>query len=234
MGPLVIMALSKILKSQKYSIRLLLIPETIGAIGYIKKNLKNLKKNLIAGFNLSCIGDKGPFTLISSKEGNTYADKIAKRVLEKTKNFKILSFLKRGSNERQFGCQNLNLPFITICRTRFGDFKEYHTSDDNLNLINDRNLNKSLKLILSIIHEIQKNKIFEKTINCEPFFTKNNLVRSTRGKYNNFETDLSNLAAYTDRNYDEYELSKLLNISKKEVKNKLSILKRNKLIKEFF
>ena len=44
------------------------------------KNLKkriNLKKNLIAGFNLSCIGDKGPFTLISSKEGNTYADKIA-------------------------------------------------------------------------------------------------------------------------------------------------------------
>ena len=97
-----------------------------------------------------------------------------------------------------------------------------------------RNLNKSLKLILSIIHEIQKNKIFEKTINCEPFFTKYNLVRSTRGKYNNFETDLSNLAAYTDRNYDEYELSKLLNISKKEVKNKLSILKRNKLIKEFF
>ena len=63
---------------------------------------------------------------------------------------------------------------------------------------------------------------------------KYNLVRSTRGKYNNFETDLSNLAAYTDRNYDEYELSKLLNISKKEVKNKLSILKRNKLIKEFF
>ena len=47
-----------------------------------------------------------------------------------------------------------------------------------------------------------------------PSFTKYNLVRSTRGKYNNFETDLSNLAAYTDRNYDEYELSKLLNISK--------------------
>ena len=54
----------------------------------------------------------------------------------------------------------LKFTFITICRTRFGDFKEYHTSDDNLNLINDRNLNKSLKLILSIIHEIQ-NKIFE-------------------------------------------------------------------------
>ena len=37
-GPLVVMALSKILKPQKYSVRLLLIPETIGAIAYIRKN----------------------------------------------------------------------------------------------------------------------------------------------------------------------------------------------------
>ena len=233
-GPLIIMALSKILKAQKYSVRLLLIPETIGAIAYIKKNIKNLEKNLVAGFNLTCVGDKGPFTLISSKEGNSYADKIAKRVLKKTKNYKVLSFLKRGSNERQFGCQNLNLPFVTICRSRFEDFKEYHTSDDNLNLINEQNLKKTLKLLISIIKEIQQNTIFEKTLKCEPFFTKYNLVRSTRGKYNSFETDLSNLAAYTDKNYDEYELSKLLKKSKKEIKKKLSILREKKIIKEFF
>ena len=36
-GPLVIMALSKIIKPKKYSIRLILIPETIGALAYIKK-----------------------------------------------------------------------------------------------------------------------------------------------------------------------------------------------------
>ncbi len=233
-GPLIIMALSKILKAQKYSVRLLLIPETIGAIAYIKKNIKNLEKNLVAGFNLTCVGDKGPFTLISSKEGNSYADKIAKRVLKKTKNYKVLSFLKRGSNERQFGCQNLNLPFVTICRSRFEDFKEYHTSDDNLNLINEQNLKKTLKLLISMIKEIQQNTIFEKTLKCEPFFTKYNLVRSTRGKYNSFETDLSNLAAYTDKNYDEYELSKLLKKSKKEIKKKLSILRDKKIIKEFF
>ena len=193
-----------------------------------------MEKNLVAGFNLTCVGDKGPFTLISSKEGNSYADKIAKRVLKKTKNYKVLSFLKRGSNERQFGCQNLNLPFVTICRSRFEDFKEYHTSDDNLSLINEQNLKKTLKLLISMIKEIQQNTIFEKTLKCEPFFTKYNLVRSTRGKYNSFETDLSNLAAYTDKNYDEYELSKLLKKSKKEIKKKLSILRDKKIIKEFF
>ena len=213
-GPLIIMALSKILKPQKYSVRLLLIPETIGAIAYIKKNYQKLKKNLIAGFNLSCVGDKGPFTLISSKEGNTYADKIAKRVLSKTNNFKIETFLKRGSNERQFGCQNLNLPFVTICRTRFGDYKEYHTSDDNLKIISENNLRATLKQILLMIQEIQKNNIFVKNINCEPFFSKYNLVRSTRKTANQFERDLFSLAAYVEKNYDETELSNLLNISK--------------------
>ena len=67
-GPLIIMALSKILRPMKYTIRLVLIPETIGAIAYIKLNFSRLKKNLIAGFNLTCVGDNGPFTLISSKE----------------------------------------------------------------------------------------------------------------------------------------------------------------------
>ena len=65
-GPLLVMALSKILKKSKYSVRLVLLPETIGAITYISKNFKELKNKLIAGFNLSCVGDAGPFTLISS------------------------------------------------------------------------------------------------------------------------------------------------------------------------
>jgi len=230
-GPLIIMALSKILKSGRYSVRLVLIPETIGAIAYIKKNYKNLKNNLIAGFNLSCVGDKGPFTLISSKEGNTYADKIAKRILSKTKNFKVEAFLKRGSNERQFGCQNLNLPFVTICRTRFGDYKEYHTSHDNLKIISEKNLKSSLKQISLIVKEIQNNKIFIKNLNCEPFFSKYDLVRSTRKKANNLERNLFSIAAYVDRNYDEVELAKLLKISKNNLLKNLKILSDKKIIK---
>ena len=233
-GPLIIMALSKILKSQKYSVRLILIPETIGAIAYIKQNFNHLKKNLIAGFNLSCVGDKGKFTLINSKESNTYADKVATRVLEKTEKFKKYSFLKRGSNERQFGCQNLSLPFVTICRTRFGDFKEYHTSNDNLDLISEKNLKETLKQTKLIIDDIQKNKIYVKKLYCEPFFSKYKLIRSTRMKANNFEKELFDLAAYVDKNYDETELSKLLKKSKEDVVKKLQILNKKNIIKEFY
>jgi len=170
-GPLIIMALSKILKQSYYSIRLLLIPETIGAINYIQKNLKHLKENLIAGFNITCVGDNGPVSYVKSKDEISYADKITKRVL-KSFNHKSISFFKRGSNERQFGCQNLNLPFITITRKSFGNYKEYHTSLDNLNFINEKNLQLSLKAINSIINEVQENRIFTKNTFCEYFLKK--------------------------------------------------------------
>ena len=174
-GPLVVTALSKMLKKSKYTVKLLLIPETIGAIAYINKNINHLRNNLVAGFNLSCVGDKSRFSLISSLNENTYSDKIAYRVLEKNFKFKKFSFLKRGSNERQFGCQNLNLPFVTICRSRFGDYPEYHTSKDNLNLINEKNLMESSFLIKKIVDEIQQNSVYIKQTICEPFLTKYNL-----------------------------------------------------------
>ncbi len=234
-GPLVVTALSKILKPSKYTIRLLLIPETIGAVSYIFKNKNYLQKNLVAGFNLSCVGDKGDFNLISSKDENTYADLIAQRILSKKKKFKKLSFLKRGSNERQFGCQNLNLPFVTICRTRFGDYKEYHTSDDNLKILSEKNLQETVKLISDIVKEIQDNKIFKKNMICEPFLTKYKLINTTSGftKTKKIFEDLQNIIAYVGRDNDIKSLSKKLNIDQKRVKNLISIIKKKGIVSEY-
>ena len=67
-GILLSMSLIKYLKKSKYSLRIILIPETIGAINFIEKNLSHLKKNLIAGFNLTCIGDHGKFSIVKSKD----------------------------------------------------------------------------------------------------------------------------------------------------------------------
>jgi aminopeptidase-like protein len=209
-------ALSKILKSSKYTIKLLLIPETIGAIAYINKNINFLKQNLVTGINLSCVGDKGKFSLISSLKENTYADKVCLRIL-KNKKFKKYSFLDRGSNERQFGCQNLNLPFVTICRSKFGDYKQYHTSADNLEILTEKNLRESAFLIKEIVNEIQKNKIFLKQTTCEPFLTKYNLVNLIGGpkKIKYFE-EVQNIIAYAGKDFDIKELSLKLKINFKK------------------
>ena len=232
-GPLVLTALSKILKPSKYTIKLLLIPETIGAIAYIKKNLNFLRQNLVAGINISCVGDKGKFSLISSLSESTYADKISLRILKK-KNFKKYSFLDRGSNERQFGCQNLNLPFVTICRSRFGDYKQYHTSADNLKILSEKNLRESTILIRDIIYEIQKNRIFLKNTTCEPFLTKYNLVNLIGGpKKNRYFQEIQNIVAYAGKDFDIKELSIKLKINFKKVLEIIMKLKKIRILKEF-
>jgi len=232
-GPLVITALAKSLKPNKYSVRLVLIPETIGAIAYINKNLNHLKKNLVAGFNLTCCGDNSELSYVKTKNENTYADKIIRRLFPKIKSF---NFMDRGSNERQFGCQNLNFPFITVCRSKFGKFKEYHTSADNLSFIKKKNLNDTFQRMVSIINEIQNSKIYTKRNFCEPYLTKYNLTNPLsrkENKNNKFLKNIREILAYSDKNTDEKELSKLLKIKLSETKMLNKILEKNKLIKEF-
>ena len=60
-GIVVAMKLAKWIKKikRRFSYRILFIPETIGSITYLSlnNNYKNLKENVIAGFQITCVGD---------------------------------------------------------------------------------------------------------------------------------------------------------------------------------
>ena len=86
-GPLVAIALIKYFSKYKKlskSIRFLFIPETIGSIAYIKKNFKNLRKNVIGGYTLSCIGDDRAYSYLYTKYKNFLSDKAAEKAFKKT------------------------------------------------------------------------------------------------------------------------------------------------------
>ena len=52
-GPILSMSLINYFRNKKLNInmRFLFIPETIGSIAYISRNFKNLKENIIGGYN---------------------------------------------------------------------------------------------------------------------------------------------------------------------------------------
>ena len=135
-GPCLLAFLGNYISKKKhyYTYRFIFLPETIGTITYLSQNLSKIKKNFVAGFHLTCIGDKGKFSIVETKYGNSYSDKIIKKTI-KTKKNKIYSFLECGSDERQYNFPGVNLPVVTICRSKFGEFNQYHTSKDNLNFI---------------------------------------------------------------------------------------------------
>ena len=61
------------------------MPETIGSISYLSK-YKDYLKNVICGYNLTCLGDKGDFSLIESRKGNSLADIALESSLKEKKN----------------------------------------------------------------------------------------------------------------------------------------------------
>ena len=91
-GPSLAITLSNYLskKKRRYSYRILFSSETIGTIAYINKNFDILKKNLLAGYILTCVGDERCFSYMPSRKGNTVSDKFALEVFKKIKGKKIL------------------------------------------------------------------------------------------------------------------------------------------------
>ncbi len=58
---------------RKYTYRMVLIPETIGSLTYLSRNLEVLRENVIAGFNVSCVGDDRAYGYVATPYGDTLA-----------------------------------------------------------------------------------------------------------------------------------------------------------------
>ncbi|HEC1779228.1 DUF4910 domain-containing protein [Campylobacter lari] len=231
-GPVVAAFLAKWLlelKERKYNYRFVFAPETIGSIVYLSKHLKHLQKHTKAGFALSCIGDDNAYSLIHTPSENTLADKVTLHTLKEKNNFKEFSFLDRGGNERQFCAPLINLPVVGICRTRFGDYKEYHTSKDDLNFISEEGLQGSLKAMQEIIMNLEVNEIYQNTVFCEPNLGKRGLYHTINQRS---KKPLSaNFLAFCDGKNDVLDISSKLNIQAYELKDLIEKLKFHGLIK---
>ena len=216
-----------------FSYRFLFLPETIGSIAYINKNLKNLKRNCIAGVVLTCLGSNKKFKIIDTPIKDNYSKKLIISALSLNDfKYEIISFNERGSDERQFCSPNLDLPFCSILRTKYGEFKEYHTSFDDLSFISKKGLANSFELILNLINLIEKDKIYYSKFIGEPFLTKHNLKKSLSGeRFLDTETkNIINILAYSNGKRGLTEISKILGENFNKLKNLADKLVRKKLL----
>ena len=212
-GPVVTMALAQeLLKSKtphRYSYRIIFIPETIGSISYLSLHLETLKRHVIAGFNITCVGDDRDISFMPSRLGNTLADRAALHALNYlAKDYKSYSFLDRGSDERQYCSPGVDLPVCSIMRSKYGEYPEYHTSLDDLSLISPRGLQVSFDIIKCAIECVEQNRLLKTSVLCEPQLGKRGLYPtvSTRDSHSKVR-DMMNLIAYCDGNTDLIDIS---------------------------
>lgn len=216
-GPAVTVELAKYIlanKDRRYSYRIIFIPETIGSITYLSKNLDYLQKHVIAGYNISCVGDDRTYSYVESPYADTLADRVAQNVLNfHYPEYKRYSFLHRGSDERQYCSPLVHLPLCAICRSKYEEYPEYHTSADNLNLVSPNGLYGAFEVYRKCIDLLENNYMYIVTTPCEPQLGKRGLypTLSRRGSINETRS-MTAFIAYADGKHDLVDISNRINV----------------------
>lgn len=236
-GPVVTTYIAKwllSLKQRKYTYRIIIIPETIGSIAYLSKHYQEMRKNVIAGFNITCIGDDRAYSYLASRDENTLADKVVLHVLKHIHpEYKKYSFLDRGSDERQYCSPGMDLPVCSIMRSKYACYPEYHTSLDDLSFVTPTGLAGGYDVVKKSIECIEANQILSSTVLCEPQLGK-------RGLYPTMSTissgasvkNMMNILAYTDGKLSSLEIAEKIGVPLWALTETINQLIKVKILKQ--
>lgn len=120
---------------RRLSYRFAFLPETIGAIAFLALRGEHLRRRLRAGLVLTCAGDGGALTYKRTRRHGSLTDRAAEQVLPGFGPVRWRDFTPTGSDERQYASPGFDLPVGSLMRTMYGEYPEYHTSDDDRSLI---------------------------------------------------------------------------------------------------
>lgn len=234
-GPVVAAAIARwlmSLPSRRYTYRFVFAPETIGALVYASLNLEHLRSHVIAGLNLTCIGDDGDYSYLASRLGNTPIDRIARRVIDRTERPVHYTFLDRGSDERHYCAPGIDLPLISLMRTRYGKYREYHTSLDDLHrVMTPSGLAGGYGIVHDSIEALENSDYYRAVIPGEPQLGKRGLYHTVHARTVADEVLMrTHVLAYCDGEHSRADMADLFKRPADEIQDFLDELAHHGLI----
>jgi aminopeptidase-like protein len=213
-GPVVTTALARWLAGlphRRFTYRFVFIPETIGSIVYLSRHLDHLKQHVVAGFNVTCIGDERCYSYVPSRAGDTLADRAALHVLKHIDpGFRRYTWLDRGSDERQYCAPGVDLPIASIMRSKYVEYPEYHTSLDDLGFVTAAGLQGGFDALRQAIEVIENDRRVRTTVLGEPQLGKRGLYPTLGTKESGRQArSMMNLISYADGTRTLLEIAEL-------------------------
>lgn len=218
-GPVVTTEIARWLKSlprRRYCYRIVFVPETIGSIVYLSRHLAEMKARIIAGFNVTCIGDDRTYSFLPSRLGDTLADRAALHALGHhvgAAGFRRYSYLDRGSDERQYCSPGIDLPVVSIMRSKYAEYPEYHTSLDDLTLVTATGIAGGIAALAKAILSVEANATYRVTVLGEPQLGRRGLY-PTLGTPDNkrIMRSMMTVLAYSDGAHDLVSIAEMLGV----------------------
>jgi aminopeptidase-like protein len=148
----------------RYTYRFVFAPGTIGSIVWLSRNEERV--GLVRhGLVLSNLGDRGDFTYKRSRRGDADVDRAAATVLRQHPGSTLHDFTPYGYDERQYCSPGFDLPVGSLSRTSWGQYREYHTSADDLSFVTPDALEGSLRVCLELFDALERD---DRYVNTSP------------------------------------------------------------------
>jgi len=178
----------------QYSYRFIFIPGTIGAITWLALNESTVGR-IKHGLVVANVGDSGKMNYKKSRRGDAEIDRAVAHALKHSGGpFEVTDFSPYGYDERQFCSPGFDLAMGSLTRTPWGRYPEYHTSADDLSLVQPIYLADSCKTYFSVLDILENNNYYlNQNPKCEPQLGKRGLYRTMGGNVESKEAELAML-----------------------------------------
>ncbi|MCL4111891.1 UNVERIFIED_CONTAM: hypothetical protein GTU68_063543 [Idotea baltica] len=217
----------------RYSYRFLFIPGTIGSISWLALNEANLHR-IKGGLVASLLGDSAPFHFKKSRKGDSELDRVVIHALRHSGHaYEVLEFIPYGYDERQFCSPGINLAVGNLTRSTYGSFPEYHTSADDLGLISQVEMERSLKVYEEVVKILEGNRYYlNLNPKCEPQLGKRGLYQAIGGESDKNGLQLAMLWVlnYSDGSHSLLDIATKSDIKFEIIAKACSYLQRHKLL----
>lgn len=216
-GIAVAAALARELRTQspRLTWRFIFGPGTIGSLAWLSRNEDRLRE-LRGGLVIGLLGDKGDLTYKRSRRGGTTTDRAAEYALNSVgHSARIIDFEPYGYDERQFCSPGFDLPVGRLTRSPNGAYPEYHTSADDLALVQIDKLSESISAVARAVAIIDSNRrVFSLSSKGEPRLGRRGLYGNVGGTApSEFEHALLWVLSLADGEHDLLAMSKRSTLS---------------------
>jgi aminopeptidase-like protein len=175
-------------------------------------------------------------TYKKSRQGDSEIDRVTSHVLKHSdQEYEIIEFVPYGYDERQYCSPGFNLAVGSLTRTPHGRYPEYHTSADNLELVQAEYLADSLTKYLSVIEILEGNITYINTNpKGEPQLGKRGLYGAFGGRKDasQYEMALLWVLNLSDGHHSLLDIADRAGLKFENLKEAADLLTRNGLLKE--
>ena len=212
-----------------YTYRFFFLPETIGPIALLANKIIN-PQNVDFCFISTCVSYGDRIKYKKSFIGNHPIDNI----ISSMANVECVDFFPNGSDERQFSSPKIRIPTSSIMRAIYGEYPQYHTSGDDLSLINYDNIIEIANMHIKVLERYEERTCYIICHDgCEPFLSKKNLYREIGATRDSYFDQLRNWIIFlSDGTHSILDISKKLEVSLDKVEKCVIILEEKGVIRK--